>query len=105
MRNVDALKGKGVDEVICVSVNDPFVMDAWDKANNAADAGVTLLADPTGNLTTAMGLDFSVPAIGFVNRSKRYAAMIEDGEFKILNVEEAPGTCEISAGETMVSAL
>jgi cytochrome c peroxidase len=40
-----------------------------------------------------------------VNRSKRYAAMIEDGEFKILNVEEAPGTCEISAGETMVSAL
>jgi peroxiredoxin len=105
MRNVDALKDKGVDEVICLSVNDPFVMDAWDKANNAAESGVTLLADPTGELTTAMGLDFSVPAIGFVNRSKRYAAMIEDGEFKILNVEEAPGTCEISAGETMVAAL
>lgn len=105
MRNADALKAKGVDEIICVSVNDPFVMDAWDKATEAGTAGVTLLSDPTGELTVAMGLEFNAPAIGFVNRSKRYAAHLQDGEFKILNIEEAPGTCEISAGETLLAAL
>ncbi|MBO9472815.1 peroxiredoxin [Shimia sp. R10_1] len=105
MRNMDAFKEKGVDEVICLSVNDPFVMDAWDKNTQAAEAGVTLLADPSGALTVAMGLDFSVPEIGFVNRSKRYAALLEDGIVKVLNVEESPGTCDISAGETMLSAL
>ncbi|MDA5556510.1 peroxiredoxin [Shimia sp. MMG029] len=105
MRNMDAFKEKGVDEVICLSVNDPFVMDAWDKNTQAAEAGVTLLADPSGALTVAMGLDFSVPEIGFVNRSKRYAALLEDGIVKVLNVEESPGTCDISAGESMLSAL
>lgn len=105
MRNMDAFKEKGVDEVICLSVNDPFVMDAWDKNTQAAEAGVTLLADPSGALTVAMGLEFSVPEIGFVNRSKRYAALLEDGVVKVLNVEESPGTCEISAGETMLAAL
>ena len=105
MRNMDAFKEKGVDEVICLSVNDPFVMDAWDKNTQAAEAGVTLLADPSGALTVAMGLEFSVPEIGFVNRSKRYAALLEDGVVKVLNIEEAPGACEISAGETMLAAL
>ncbi|MBO9398038.1 peroxiredoxin [Shimia sp. R9_1] len=105
MRNMDAFKEKGVEEVICLSVNDPFVMDAWDKNTQAAEAGVTLLADPSGALTVAMGLEFSVPEIGFVNRSKRYAALLEDGVVKVLNVEESPGVCEVSAGETMLSAL
>ncbi len=105
MRNMDAFKEKGIDEVICLSVNDPFVMDAWDKNTQASEAGVTLLADPSGELTVAMGLEFSVPAIGFTNRSQRYAALLEDGVVKVLNVEESPGTCEISAGETMLAAL
>ncbi|MBO9401090.1 peroxiredoxin [Shimia sp. R9_3] len=105
MRNMDAFKEKGVEEVICLSVNDPFVMDAWDKNTQAAEAGVTLLADPSGALTVAMGLEFSVPEIGFLNRSKRYAALLEDGVVKVLNVEESPGVCEVSAGETMLSAL
>lgn len=105
MRNMDAFKEKGVEEVICLSVNDPFVMDAWDKNTQAAEAGVTLLADPSAALTLAMGLEFSVPEIGFVNRSKRYAALFEDGVLKVLNLEESPGTCEISAGETMLAAL
>ena len=105
MRTAEALKAKGVDEIICLAVNDPFVMDAWDKANSASEAGITMLTDPTGDVTVAMGLEFNVPAIGFVNRSQRYAAMIDDGEIKILNVEEAPGTCEISAGETLLAAL
>lgn len=105
MRTVEDFKAKGVDEVICVSVNDPFVMDAWDKAHGASDAGVTMLADPVGDLTVAMGLEFNAPAIGFVNRSRRYSALFEDGELKLLNEEEAPGTCEISAGETLLAQL
>lgn len=105
MRTVEDFKAKGVDEIICVSVNDPFVMDAWDKAHGASDAGVTMLADPVGDLTVAMGLEFNAPAIGFVNRSRRYSALFEDGALKLLNEEEAPGTCEISAGETLLAQL
>lgn len=105
MRTADAFKAKGVDEIICISVNDPFVMDAWDKAHQASEAGITMLADPTGDLTVAMGLEFNAPAIGFVNRSRRYAAMFDNGVLTILNEEEAPGTCEISAGETLLDQI
>jgi len=105
MRTVGDFKTKGVDEIICLSVNDPFVMDAWDKAHGASEAGVTMLADPVGDLTVAMGLEFNAPAIGFVNRSRRYSALVEDGVLKVLNEEEAPGTCEISAGETLLAQI
>ncbi|WP_270732324.1 peroxiredoxin [Shimia sp. Alg240-R146] len=105
MRTADDFKAKGVDEIICLSVNDPFVMDAWDKAHAASDAGVTMLTDPVGDLTVAMGLEFNAPAIGFVNRSRRYSALFEDGALKLLNEEDAPGTCEISAGETLLAQL
>ncbi len=105
MRTAEAFKEKGVDEIICLSVNDPFVMDAWDKSHGASDAGITMLADPVGELTVALGLEFNAPAIGFVNRSRRYSAVIEDGVLKALNEEEAPGTCEISAGETLLAQI
>ncbi len=105
MRTAEAFKEKGVDEIICLSVNDPFVMDAWDKSHGASDAGITMLADPVGELTVALGLEFNAPAIGPVNRSRRYSAVIEDGVLKALNEEEAPGTCEISAGETLLAQI
>ncbi|MFY0619774.1 peroxiredoxin [Shimia sp.] len=105
MRTAASFKSKGVDEIICVAVNDPFVMDAWDKANEAKEAGLTLLADPTGNFTIAMGLEFSVPEIGFTNRSKRYSAVVDDGVLQVIHIEESPGTCEISAGETLLAEI
>ncbi len=101
----DAIMGKGVDEIICVSVNDPFVMKAWGEATGAAEAGLTLLADGTGAFTKAIGMDFDAPPVGLMGRSKRYAMLIEDGVVSILNVEESPGTCEVSAGEALLAAM
>lgn len=96
---------KGVDEIICVSVNDPFVMKAWGEATGATAAGLTLLGDADASFTKAVGLAFSAPAIGFVDRSKRYALYAEDGVVKVLHAEESPGTCDISGGEAMLAAI
>ncbi|WP_137701207.1 peroxiredoxin [Marimonas lutisalis] len=105
LRVKDELGAKGVDEVICVSVNDPWVMQAWGDATGAAAGGITMLADATGAFTKAIGMDFDAPPVGFSGRSKRYAMLVDDGVVKVLNIEEASGTCEISGGEAMLSAL
>ncbi|MFQ1701085.1 peroxiredoxin [Loktanella agnita] len=98
-------KARGVDEIICVSVNDPFVMKAWGELTRASDEGITMLADAESNFTKAIGMDFSAPPVGFVNRSKRYSMLVENGEVKILNAEENPGECDISAGETLLEQM
>ncbi|MGH1463838.1 MAG: peroxiredoxin [Cognatishimia sp.] len=105
MRSADALKAKGIDEIICVAVNDPFVMDAWEKNTGAGEAGITMLADSSSELTKTIGMDFSVPAIGFQDRSKRYALMAEDGAVKVLNLDEDAGVCNLSSGDTMLDAV
>lgn len=96
---------KGVDEIICISVNDPFVMKAWGEATGAAAAGITMLADSDGSFTKALGLDFTAPPAGLFGRSKRYALCAEDGVVKTLHQEESPGTCEISGGEALLAAI
>lgn len=98
-------KAKGVDEIICVSVNDPFVMKAWGDSTGALAAGITMLADPESSFTTAIGMDFSAPPVGFVNRSKRYSMLVDNGVVSILNEEAGPGQCEISAGQTLLAEL
>ncbi|SLN16631.1 Putative peroxiredoxin [Aquimixticola soesokkakensis] len=96
---------KGVDEVICISVNDPFVMAAWGESTGATAAGLTMLADAEGAFTAAIGMDFTAPPAGLIGRSKRYAMVVTDGVVKTLNVEESPGTCEISAGEGLLADM
>ncbi|MBE0412335.1 peroxiredoxin [Yoonia sp.] len=105
MITYDDFKSKGVDEIICVAVNDPFVMKAWGTSTGAADVGITLLADAESAFTGAIGMQFSAPPAGFVNRSKRYSMLVENGIVTIFNEEAAPGTCEISAGETLLAAM
>ncbi|WP_099826985.1 peroxiredoxin [Oceaniglobus indicus] len=105
MRVMDGLKDKGVDEVICISVNDPFVMKAWGESTGATEAGITMLADAESAFTTALGMNFSRPPAGFVERSARYAMLVEDGVVKVLHLEDSPGTCEVSGGEAMLAAL
>lgn len=105
MRTKDDFAAKGVDEVICVSVNDPFVMQAWGEATGAADAGISMLADGTSAFTGAMGLAFDAPPVGLMARSKRYALLAEDGVVKVLHLEESPGACEVSAGEALLAAI
>lgn len=96
---------KGVDEIVCVSVNDPFVMKAWGADTGASDAGITLLADGTGAFTKAIGMDFDAPPAGLMGRSKRYAMLVVDGKVTILHVEESPGVCEVSGGEALLAAM
>ncbi|MDK3016644.1 peroxiredoxin [Pseudodonghicola flavimaris] len=96
---------KGVDEIICVSVNDPFVMKAWGEATGATEAGITMLADAESAFTTAIGMNFDAPPAGLMARSKRYAMLVEDGKITQLNAEENPGQCEISAGEGLLAAI
>ena len=96
---------KGVQEIICLSVNDPFVMKAWGEATGATAAGITMLADAESALTTALGMAFTAPPAGLINRSARYAMLVEDGVVKVLHREESPGVCETSAGESLLAAL
>lgn len=105
IRSMDALKEKGVDEVICVSVNDPFVMSAWGESTGATAAGITMLGDADGSFTKALGMDWSAPPAGFFGRSQRYSMVVEDGKVTLLNPESSAGECDISAGETLVSQL
>ena len=97
----DKLKAKGVDSIICLSVNDAFVMDAWGKANNAEE--ITMLADGNGFFTKQIGLDMSTGNFGGL-RSLRYSMLVEDGEVKKLNVED-PGRFDVSDAQTMLDSL
>jgi len=96
---------KGVDEIICVSVNDPFVMQAWGEATGATEAGLTFLGDASAEFTKAVGLDFSAPPAGLIDRSIRYAMYVEDGEVKVLQAEDNPGVCDVSGGEALLAAI
>jgi len=99
----EALKAKGIDEIICVSVNDAHVMKHWGKATGASAAGIAMLSD-TGEFAKAMGMVFDAPVVGMMGRSKRYALMAEDGVVKVWHPETTRG-CEVSGGAAMLSAL
>ncbi|MFN0115032.1 MAG: peroxiredoxin [Paracoccaceae bacterium] len=104
IRTADALRAKGVDEIICIAVNDPFVLKAWGEATGAAKAGITMMGDADGAFTRALGMDFTAPAIGLYGRSNRYALVLEDGAVTVANVDK-PNTCDISKGEALLAAM
>lgn len=105
IRTKDQFAEKGVDEIICVAVNDPFVLKAWGEATGATAAGITMLGDAEGTFTKAIGMAFDAPPAGLMGRSKRYAMLVEDGTVTKLHVEESPGTCEVSGGEALLAEL
>lgn len=105
IRTKDQFDAKGVDEIICVSANDPFVMQAWGESTGATAAGITMLGDAESAFTDALGLRFDAPPAGLIGRSKRYAMLVENGQVKLLNLEENPGQCEVSAGEALLDAM
>lgn len=98
-----ALKAKGVDKIVCMSVNDAFVMDAWAKSQDAGDK-VEMLADGNGDFARALGLTMDGKGFGMGERAQRFSAVIEDGVVKQLNVE-APGAFEVSSAEHMLGQL
>ena len=105
MRTREAFGAKGVEEVICVAVNDAFTMAAWDKDTGAGAAGITMLGDASGAFTKAIGLDFDFPQAGLFGRSQRYAMLVEDGVVQKLNTEVKGGVCELSAGEVLLEQI
>lgn len=105
IRTIDDFRAKGVAHVICVSVNDPFVMAAWAKDTGADEAGITMLADAEGRFARAIDMAFTAEPVGLINRSLRYAMVADDGIVSILQAEENPGLCDTSGGEALLSAL
>ena len=99
----DELRAKGVDKVVCVSVNDPFVMGAWGEGQQV-DGSVVMLADGNGELTRAMGLTMDGSGFGLGERSQRYAAIFDDGVVSWLAVEPGPGL-KVSSAEEVLAAL
>ena len=98
----DAIKEKGVDSIVCLSVNDAFVMDSWGKDKNA-DA-LLMVGDGNGEFTKAVGLEMDGSGFGLGTRSQRYAMIVEDGTVTKLSVEE-PGQFEVSKAEAILEAL
>ena len=98
----DELKAKGVDSIICLSVNDAFVMDAWGKDKNADQ--LLMVADGNGDFTKALGLEMDGSGFGLGTRSQRYAMVVDDGKVSKLAVE-APGKLEVSAAEAILESI
>lgn len=97
----DELKAKGVDAIICLSVNDAFVMNAWGKSQNAEN--IMMLADGDGSYSKALGLSMDTATFGGV-RSQRYAMIIDNGKVTSLNVEQAK-SFEVSKAEVILEQL
>nr|NUR37031.1 peroxiredoxin [Sphingomonas sp.] len=102
VEKANELKGKGVDEIACISVNDPFVMSAWNQRDGSQD--IIMLADGNGAFTDAVGLSFDGSKFGMGKRSQRYSMIVNDGVVEQLNVEE-PGEYRASSAETMLDQL
>jgi glutaredoxin/glutathione-dependent peroxiredoxin len=103
LAHADALKGKGVDAIVCLSVNDAFVMGAWGK-DQGTDNAIDMIADGSGDFTRAVGLEFDASKFGMGARSQRYSMIVNDGIVQELNIE-APGGFEVSTAEHMLGQL
>jgi peroxiredoxin len=96
------LKGKGVDEIACISVNDPFVMSAWGERDGSQD--ITMIADGNGQFAEAVGLSMDGSKFGMGKRSQRYSMLVKDGVVEHLNVE-APGEYRASSAEQLLEQV
>jgi peroxiredoxin len=103
LANYDKLKAKGVSEIVCMSVNDPFVMGAWAR-DQKTGGKVRMMGDGSADYTKALGLEFDLTARGMGVRCQRFSMLVEDGVVKTLNIE-APGKYEVSDGDTMLKQL
>ncbi len=102
VRHAEAIKAKGIDEIVCVAVNDVFVMDAWGREQDADD--IVMASDGNGEFTQAIGLVLDGSSLGLGSRSERYAMIVEDGTVTKLAVE-GPGKFEVSNAESILDAL
>jgi peroxiredoxin len=104
LSNIDAFKGKGVDSIAVTAVNDVFVMEAWKKANGA-DGKIDFLADGNGEFAKGIDLVFDGSAGGLGARVKRFSMLVDNGVVKALNVEDAPGKCDLTSGQALLKQI
>ena len=98
--NADKIKAKGVDSIVCLSVNDAFVMGAWGKDQHTKGK-VRMMADGSGQYSKALGLEFDLIQRGMGVRSQRYSMLVVDGVVKVFNLDQ-PGKFEVSDAETLL---
>ena len=103
IEQADEIRAKGVDTIICMAVNDPFVMGAWAKDQGVGDK-IVMLADGSGALTRALGLELDLGARGLGTRSQRFALVAEDGKVTYLAIEQ-PGGFDVSRAEAVLAVL
>jgi glutaredoxin/glutathione-dependent peroxiredoxin len=103
LANLDKLRAKGVDEVVCLSVNDAFVMGAWARDQKSVGK-IRMMGDGSATYTKALGLELDLTAKGLGVRCQRFSMLVDDGVVKSLNIE-GPGKFEVSDGETMLKQL
>lgn len=104
IKESDAFKSRGVDAIVCLAVNDPFVLKAWGDALGAEDK-VHFLSDFNADFTKALGMELDISVAGLGIRSKRFAMLVEDGVVKTLDVEETAAACSISSAESVLTIL
>tara|TARA_Y100001970_G_scaffold294331_1_gene450702 strand:+ start:4299 stop:4784 length:486 start_codon:yes stop_codon:yes gene_type:complete len=104
LSNAEALRGKGIDAIACVSVNDPFVMQAWGESQGVNDT-IDLLSDGNGDFARATGLTLDGTGFGLGERTTRFSMLIEDCKITQLNVEENPGELNISSAEHLLESM
>jgi len=103
VKNLAAIKAKGIDTVAVTGVNDVFVMNAWKKASNGD--GIEFLADGSANWAKSVGITADLTERGLGVRSGRYSMVVDDGVVKALNVEEGPGKAEVSGADNLLKSL
>jgi glutaredoxin/glutathione-dependent peroxiredoxin len=103
LARLEALRGRGVDEVWCVSVNDGYVMAAWGKEQGAVGK-IRMLGDGNGDFVKALGLDVDLSKAGMGLRARRFSLLMQDGVVQRVNVEE-PGKFEVSDADTMLAQV
>ena len=105
IRTHEALLAKGVDEIVCISVNDVHVLYEWSNVTGAKIAGISMWADPSSEFTIAIGMNFDAPIVGLMGRSSRYSMLVDDGVVQIFNQETSTSACDHSTGETMLACI
>ena len=105
IRTHEALLAKGVDEIVCISVNDVHVLYEWSNVTGAKIAGISMWADPSSEFTIAIGMNFDAPIVGLMGRSSRYSMLVDDGGVQIFNQETSTSACDLSTGETMLACI
>jgi peroxiredoxin len=100
--NADKIKAMGVDTIVCMAVNDAFVMGAWGQSQNAEE--LLMLADGNGDFTALLGLGFDGSGFGLGTRSQRFAMIVDDGVVSHLNIEAGPGV-DVSSAESIMALL